>query len=264
MARYDNEVNIIETFQSLDIKEIGLLPEPNEKLEKMFLSIYDEKQWNNWINNSGKDCLPPDFYNPQLKLMMDVMRVDDHSFIDKKGKVINPTNARISKLQKDLVNKGFNYYNLNDKFDAIVDTGLPTEKDHNYNFYTNGFDRVIINHINKIGNYKKNHPNYKVIFFIFDESSMYSQCVYEKSEVYLNKIETGMPHFWYEDEKFFTCLKNSDIDYIIWYTPYKLFRAIVNGKINILNLPKAVVFGKDYYTYEHYKYKEELMISTEI
>jgi hypothetical protein len=34
--------------------------------------------------------------------MMDVMRVDDHSFENKKGKLVNPTNSRESEIQAEL------------------------------------------------------------------------------------------------------------------------------------------------------------------
>ena len=41
--------------------------------------------WKTWIDASSKNALPPDFYNNKFKLMMDVMRIDDHTFVDKNG-----------------------------------------------------------------------------------------------------------------------------------------------------------------------------------
>ena len=46
--------------------------------------------------------------------MMDVMRVDDHAFVNEKGKVINPTNAKESRLRKELKQSGI-YKNIFDK-----------------------------------------------------------------------------------------------------------------------------------------------------
>ena len=34
--------------------------------------------------------------------MMEVMRIDDHAFVNEKGKIINPVNARESALQNEI------------------------------------------------------------------------------------------------------------------------------------------------------------------
>ena len=53
------------------------------KIDKSLTGIISRKKW---INSSGKNDPPPDFYNDKKKLMMDVMRIDDHAYINKKGK----------------------------------------------------------------------------------------------------------------------------------------------------------------------------------
>lgn len=44
--------------------------------------------------------MPPDYYSDDLKLMMDVMRIDDHSHKNKKGKKVNHTYAWESQMEK--------------------------------------------------------------------------------------------------------------------------------------------------------------------
>ena len=66
--------------------------------------------------------------------MMDVMRVDDHGFRNKKGKTVNPTRMRESELARELRDKGILDAFPNAKLMMTVDTKLPTHKDHNYIF----------------------------------------------------------------------------------------------------------------------------------
>ena len=81
MNRYDKEINIINDFQELDTKEIFLFNN-GVSIKRVFKSIYNKRRWKNWIDSSSKKDLPPDFYNDNLKLMMDVMRIDDHAYED--------------------------------------------------------------------------------------------------------------------------------------------------------------------------------------
>lgn len=97
MNRYDKEKIIIEDFRDLTCFEIGAIPD-NSKTRKIYFSLENENCWENWIDTSVKNLLPPDFYNKKLKLMMDFMRIDDHSYIDEKGRIINRHNERESQL----------------------------------------------------------------------------------------------------------------------------------------------------------------------
>ena len=92
MNYFDKENKIIEWFQNVEPSSVYFPIETNE-LVSVFESIHDEEKWKCWINNSRKSDPPPDFYCNELRLMMDVMRVDDHAYKNKKGKLINPTNA---------------------------------------------------------------------------------------------------------------------------------------------------------------------------
>ena len=92
MNRFDDEDKIISQFQEVNDNEV-MFATQSETIESVYLSIHTKALWSNWINSSGKSDPPPDYYSPQDELMMDVMRVDDHAFVDKKGKIQNPTNA---------------------------------------------------------------------------------------------------------------------------------------------------------------------------
>ena len=76
-----------------------------------------------------------------------------------------------------------NFPNTNFIVNAITD--LPTEKDHNYSWYKESFERVLNEHNKKVELYKKNHPGYKIIFFVFDESTLY----FESTYTYPNKSQ---------------------------------------------------------------------------
>lgn len=195
MNRYDKEINIINDFQELDTKEIFLFNN-GVSIKRVFKSIYNKWRWKNWIDSSSKKDLPPDFYNDNLKLMMDVMRIDDHAYEDSKGKVINPTNKRESQLLNEIASKNPSLKQAIDEGRVIInpDSGLRGEKDHNYIFYYKNFERVITNHLNKIQSYKKNHPGYKTVFFISDESSPYLMAVDERRPNKPGEVIYGIFH----------------------------------------------------------------------
>lgn len=134
MNRFDDEDKIISQFQRVNDNEV-MFATQSETIEAVYLSIHTEALWNNWINSSGKSDPPPDYYSPKDELMMDVMRVDDHAFVDKKGKIQNPTNAGESKLYKELKESGIQEIFPNTELIVNAKTLLPSEQDHNYLFY---------------------------------------------------------------------------------------------------------------------------------
>jgi len=251
MNRYDKEDYIIEDFQELSTKEIYLLNN-DISTRKVLESIHKRKQWRKWVNSSSKKSLPPDFYNDQLGMMMDVMRVDDHSFVDHKGNVINPTLKRESQLIKEMIQLNPFLKKIAENGDIIVsaDSGLRGEKDHNYKFYCEGFNRVVDKHVKKIKNYKKNHPGYKMIFFILDESSPYMVSTDSYRPRNPGEIVQGELHRWWSDYEMLKCFINSDVDYLIWFSPYKHFESVER-----IEPPFATIFDVkriDYNSLIHY------------
>ena len=248
----EKESNLIEHFQMLETNEILLLPE-SEELKNVVSSILNLELWKKWIDSSAKDAPPPDFYSDELGLMMEVMRVDDHGF-KKKGKIINPTYEKEHKLENELRQVGFLSKFSNAQLQVIADSGLPTEQDHNYNYYFENFKRTVEKHIEHISQYKENHPNHKLIFFIFDESSAYIE------KIKSNRASTlGSPHLFMLDKKFLDVFVASKIDYLIWYAPYKLLQT----DKGILNLPQACVFKVGVPLPAEYTYDANKMVSAE-
>ena len=238
MNRYDKEINIIKDFQKMHNYEIALMSK-NLKTISVLNSIHSKRKWKKWIDSSSKNDLPPDFYNPSLKLMMDVMRVDDHTHIDENGKVVNPHNKRESELLEEMFNINQSLRTAAEKGYVFIipKTDLPTDKDHNYNFYKDCFERVVNKHINKIKKYKENHPEFKTVFFVVDESSPYIKCLDKKSTRVVGECVHAQPHFWWLDKNMLLCFADSDVDYLIWMTPYKHF----DSKEKV-TLPEAIIF----------------------
>ena len=123
-------------------------------------------------------------------------------------------------------------------------------------------DYFVKKHIKSIPLYRKNHPEHLVVFFVFDESSAYVQ-VDDK-----NLIERGIKageafdcetycHFL--DKKMVDVFKGTDIDYLIWYTPFKHYESTCP-----FELSKVCVYDVKRYTYEDViDYPEKLIMSTE-
>ena len=202
MNFFDDENKIIEWLQSVECSSV-CFPVLNEEIVSVFESIHNEEQLKLWKNSSGKSDPPPDFYCDELKLMMDVMRVDDHAYKNKKGKIVNPTNAKESAMQNELRQSG-----ILDRFPNVKDiicnamTDLPTGQDHNYKFYNNNFIRTVEEHKRKIELYKQNHPGFKSIFFILDESSAYFEAEQRRDEIIFEAPIKGYPHLWLLDQAF--------------------------------------------------------------
>jgi len=255
----EKESNIIGLFQTLEKHEIGLFPDCAENRE-ICQSVLLTKKWDNWTDSSGKHMLPPDFYNDHEGLMMDVMRVDDHGFTNK-GKVINPSLTREHEIERELQESGLlgHFQNLR-KLIVNANTGLPTAEDHNYIYYRDNFKRIVENHIKKIVNYKKNHPGYKMIFFVFDESSAYVLMEKVPEQFVVGQMARGEAHLWFADKRFVEIFQNSEIDYLIWFAPYKLIQT--RGRAPAL--PVACVFDCNKINYQLTEYDPSHMVSSEV
>ena len=240
MNRFDDENKIISDFQRVADGEVMFVTQ-SEEAEKVYRSIHTKTSWSKWINSSGKSDPPPDYYSSAEKLMMDVMRVDDHAYIDSKGKVQNPTNAGESKLYKELKDSGILAAFPNAEPIINAKTTLPSEQDHNYLFYKTNFERIVSEHIKKLPLYQSNHCGYKTILLVMDESSAYINCEGKKPDMnYVQEDDQikGFPHLFFWDRSFINVFLYSGIDYLIWYAPYKLIRTS-NG---IFELPKVAIF----------------------
>lgn len=265
MDIFDNEVEIIEHFQHIQSSSVMLFPENDEGCESVFQSIYQENKWKKWTNSSGKADPPPDFFSDELGLMMDVMRVDDHGYIGKNGKtIVNPTLARESVVMRELKEKGIFEAFPNAKLYLNVDTKLPTKEDHNYTFYRDSFIRTLENHKKKIDSYKANHLGLELIFFVFDEASAYFETAQPAKTRALGEIVQGSPHLWFFDEAFISSISNSQIDYLVWFTPYKHSQAFDQSGAPLLLPEGAVIKIKECKKMPTIKYNADRVESVEL
>lgn len=254
MNLYDKEVRIISKFQDLKIKDIRLFP-INLKTLLVYRTIHNKRIWKQWIDTSSKKEPPPDFYNNKLKLMIDVMRIDDHSYINEKGRIINRHNERESKLIKELIGKNKVFKEILERGNLHITTysGVVGREDHNYSLYVSNFKRVVEKHINKIKQYQQNHPGFKTVFVIFDESTPYMKLIDCEPPKQVGDLMHGDLHSWWKDSNMLNIIKDSNIDYLIWMTPFKLFNSMqsvryplaVIYEVSKINFDKNIQYGID-------------------
>lgn len=252
--RYDKEETIIKDFQFFKFNQVRFFP-ININNFMLYRSIHNKKKWKQWVNSSAKHELPPDFYNNKKKLMMEVMRIDDHSFEDKNGKIRNLHNEKESKFIKSLINENSEIINVYNSGNLFINTTreIIGRKDHNYDLYKKNFKRVVEKHLNKLNLYKKNHPGFKTVFFIVDESTPYMKLTDTKPPTKVGELMIGDLHYWWLDYNLLKIIKNSQIDYVIWMTPYKYFFTIPKKKcpkiiiydVSKINLNMAIKYNKE-------------------
>ena len=262
MQTFNDESMILDCFRDIKPDETALFGN-YFVCKKIFFSLKSFLFRKNWINSFAKNDPPPDFYNDRQKLMMDVMRIDDHAFVDDKGRVQNANLQR----EGEIYRKYFQGQKRDDiKLFFVPDTHLPTKEDHNFDRYIANFERVFNKHQEKLGLYQSNHPGYKTIFFIFDESTAYRQVVNPKD------VETtkqgrevlGMPHYYCYDKAFVDAIKKSNIDYVVWFAPYKVLQYKKGNRIKIFPLPKCAIYDvKNIREKRLIKYERSLLSSAE-
>ena len=261
MLEEDKESNLLEMFRLFannSLSSICLIPN-SETVVAIVDILRDERIWETeWIDSSSKDAPPPDFYNDRKRIMMEVMRVDDHAY-EHEGKIINPTAIRARTIEKELQESGVLDLNPNARININSPTDLPSLEDHNYRYYKTNFRRIIEKHKKQIARYRINHPGYKLVFFVFDESSMYCKTDTPNRTIKKGEPFLSVPHIWFSDKAFTEIFKNSEIDYLVWFTPYKQF--ICSNPT--IKLPLVCVFDCNQEGYEPIDYPEDYMVSTE-
>lgn len=255
MLYEEKEINLIKDFQMVGHSNVFLVGDTDE-VASIAHSVLDEDNWKHWIDSSSKDAPPPDFFSDDFGLMMEVMRVDDHGF-KKKGSIINPLYQREHEIEKELRKLGILDSFPNAELVVSTKTDLPTDKDHSYRNYIDNFKRTVEHHIKKISNYRNNHPHHKLIFFVFDESSAYFEiengCTNDEISAF------GKPHLFMFDKAFTDVFQKADIDYLIWFAPYKRFTKTIPP----FEYPKACIYKVADALPETYYYDANHMISAE-
>ena len=274
--KFDDELTLFHNVQDMvESKEVCLLSNSDFE-EEIFEKMCSDINKNKWINNSGKDAPPPDFYSEELKLMFDIMMVNDNAFLNEKGKSINLQKKAESEVYKELQNSGLleKLPNL-DRIYMNISGVEETNEHHQYSRYKKEFNRIIQKHIDSVPLYKNNHPNYKLGFLIYDETQPYVEletCLYNID--YYKKIGRIPPvskiHFPFLDKEFMSVFKNSGIDFIFWYMNNKMIRCKneETGKIEEVlknGFPKVVIIDlQNFDNIELLEYSEVKMISTNL
>lgn len=236
MAYYDSEINIVNDLCECDNSEIFIFNGNDEEILQCVRKVEE------WQCSSSKSDPPPDFYSDKYKLMMEVMRVDDHACINSKGKVINlhikkenETYKEIQKFVKD------NNISFSGNIFVNTVTDLSTQEHHSYDKYLSNFKRVIDNHNSSYDLYKNNHVNYKLIYLILDESSSYMEKEgFNVNDALVGDVIRARLHLFFFDKSFISILKKSKADYYIWFAPFKYF----NSKEKV-ELPQVIVYSKE-------------------
>lgn len=259
MNYYDDEENIVEQLQSVPFSEIHFV-NPTREAIKFFFSLYCKRRFKRWINNSGKDVPPPDFFSKKYEYMLEVMRTDD--FVEG----INSPNALESKYVKKIE-------------DMLRKDGLPSLKESNiilrvipdmtnvsksgYSIYIKNFKRIVQKHIYKISNYRENHKGYKLGFLVLDEAPGYMQVAdkHAWANVKAGEPVFGWPHLYFKDKNLVESFLEADVEFVIWMTPHKYLPS------NLRKYPKMCIIDmkkKDKWKKRLIEYNENEMMCMEI
>lgn len=256
----DNEIDIIKYLQDVDNSEICFPMESKDAIS-ILNKIKTKKNWAKWVDNSKNTNNPPDFYCDDFNLMLDVMRVNDVERLNGKNNPYNPTMSHEREIYNEIERSGLLVAAPNAKVIIIGDTGLPANEDHNFNYYSKNFVRVLNKHIKRIPTYRRNHPGHKTIFVVFDESTAYFEAKNQTDDnPIVGQLVLGKPHLFFIDEVFLNCFYNKNIDYLLWLTPHKLLKT----EKDIFPLPRLIMYDLHKPKPPTIKYNFERMKSREL
>ena len=230
---FDSESHILEWVSQLEPRQCAIISdfegsENYQNAARVLETLVEDELFDRWKDNSAS-ALPPDFIDEKDGLMMEVMRFDDHSPDGKK----NPNLARQRQMSRELEPMMHLFPNAKHVI-VIPATDLPTEEDHNYRFYYNGFKRTVAKHLAKIPSYHKNHPGMKTVFLAVDESSgVYFERVPGDEETNFGKL-----HIPFFDTRFLEAFERSDLDYLILFCPFNHYESFGGH----LKLPNLIIF----------------------
>lgn len=156
------------------------------------------------------------------------MRINDSetTTTTKRGKVVyyNPILKKerdyIREIQKSFPNVSEDNIFVNAAPDGDYD------KTHNYQNYYKHAQKVFSAHIERIPRCRELHPGSKMGFLVMDETESYLQHkdIMDAAAPYdMNKVYQvlSVPHIPFVDERFMRCLFEADLEFVIWFMPYK-------------------------------------------
>ncbi len=223
-----------------------------------YIRIAAPKNRKYWIDSSKNTNCPPDFYSDKYRMMCDFMRVGEYE----KSKGNNP----VLRHENDVINQYMKNAKAGDDCDVfLIPDGMKLLGiEHNYEMYLSMTKRVLEQHNKQTSIYRANHPDYKLIFVVFDESSLYVEA-YRKVEreeaAYGNHIKAKRMHKVYLDSNFLKIVRELDCDYVLWVTPFKRLyspeaREQKTASLALIDVKKAGNIKTE-------NYNREFLISTE-
>ncbi len=217
MNEFDSENIILEWLRRIPKSKVCILCE-DAGSKAIYESLVDRAY--NWIDNSSKNALPPDYLNPTESFMMEIMRVNDND---------SEVNKKESGMQHELYDNGI--MKMFPDVEHIVCS--PDVHSQSYENYLKSFKKTVEKHSSKASVYRANYPQInKIAFLVCDESeAYYERCAATKDGI------LAKPHIWFWDSAFMEILKGTSIDIVIWYTPFKAWER--DG----IDLPDVVVIN---------------------
>ena len=239
----DKESVILERFRMISFCKIKYVGRPLHcfRVERLIKSIVFSRSW---IDSSSKSDPPPDFHNDNHHIMMEFMRIDDSV-----GGKHSPNS--FERTHKFLINYfGADYKQRMKGCKLFFIPNTSSDEEYNFKGYFRNFERVLMDHSNKVSAYHKNYPKCKTcVLFICDESNSY----YQPTEINGQK----MIHICFSDTKFVEIIKKCKADYVVWFTIYK---AILNQKNKEIKMPYACIYDVKHIKEFGHEYNHDKMI----
>lgn len=215
----DNEMDIINFILDGLSDTNSLLYDGNAYDKKVFRWV---KNFSKFIQNNGHDALPPDFYSLEFNCMFDVMRINDSEI----RKSYNPVKIRERKAEKDIKESGILDI-VSPDATIFITSESNNDEEHSFKNYKRTCNRVMSEHIKKINIWESEHPTIKHKgFLIFDETECYFEgfvmnCYANQYMFAWNATKPLVLHKPWMDASFVKRAYASDLDFVIWYCPYK-------------------------------------------
>ena len=251
ILNFDDEQNILN-FLMIHIGRTLLL-KGNSFERKLFRYI---QNINLFSSNNGHSDLPPDYYSDELSVMFDVLRVNDTEV----KKTYNPLKMEERKMRN--LAKEQELLDLPNIM-PVIEVDEPDDVNaHTYQKYRKQAHRTIAEHIRKIPLWVKEHPSIKHKgLLVFDETEFclegFIASVGNGQFLYQYKFPLVIHESW-NDENFFKQIYESDLDFVIWFCPYKPY-----GKIPMkhgINYPAVVIVDTRFPRTNYKKYNYDSLI----
>ena len=203
----DDESFIFQQFRNIPFYKIKHIGRAIHcwRVRRLIRSIFYSRSW---IDSSSSSEPPPDFHNDKHHIMMEFMRIDD-SVGGKRGP--NSFQRTHNCLEK-YGGKDYKKKMAGCSLFFVPDTR--SNKEYNFKGYYGNFERVLMDHSNKVDSYHINYPKCKTcVLFVCDESNDYYQVCEDKMK--------KKQHNCFRDKRFLNIIKECKSEYVVWFTFYK-------------------------------------------